>query len=224
MVFLWHSYIASFASVRSNLGAIAFKILAIKSQTDHCYKPKCLGYVSGLVIMYLQNILSFEVWLLAKIMLYFQYFELWGLTPCKNYAIFSIFWGLTPCKIIWIFWFKVRLLAKLFEYFDLRFDSLQKSCCIFTINVSFLQENIYLYFKLTLYKKVLFLQLNSSCDVPDFKRAKYLTYHSTWLFLLPSGHSKCTALPKFAWIFFRFIEASQIPSISFLGSWIKYWE
>ena len=36
----------------------------------------------------------FKVWLLAKIMLYFQYFELWGLTPCKNYAVFSIFWAL----------------------------------------------------------------------------------------------------------------------------------
>jgi hypothetical protein len=48
MVFLWHSYIASFASVWSNLGAIDFKILAIKSQTDHCYQPKDWDYVAGL--------------------------------------------------------------------------------------------------------------------------------------------------------------------------------
>ena len=51
MVFLWHSYIASFASVWSNSRAKGFKILAIKSQDDHCCallkKPKDWGYVAG---------------------------------------------------------------------------------------------------------------------------------------------------------------------------------
>ena len=45
---MWHSYIASFASVWSNLWAIGFKILAIKSQTDHCYQTKDWSYVAGL--------------------------------------------------------------------------------------------------------------------------------------------------------------------------------
>ena len=37
------------------------------------------------------------------ILLYFQHLELWGLTPCK---------------IIWIFWFKVWLLAEIMLYFQ----------------------------------------------------------------------------------------------------------
>ena len=115
------------------------------------------------------NILSFEVWLLAK---YFEYFDLrfdsqiiWSMqfdpdnliqtiwsrqfdpdnliqtiwsrqfdldnliqTIWSSYSgsrdqhgTISHFTGLTPCKMIWIFWLRVWFLAKLFEYFDLRF-------------------------------------------------------------------------------------------------------
>ena len=45
MVFLWHLYTVNFAS---NLGAIGFKLSAVKSQTDQCYQTKDWGYVAGL--------------------------------------------------------------------------------------------------------------------------------------------------------------------------------
>ena len=38
-----------------------------------------------------------------------------------QHGTISHFTGLTPCKMIWIFWLMVWFLAKLFEYFNLRF-------------------------------------------------------------------------------------------------------
>ena len=126
-----------------------FWALRFDSLQKLCYIFNILSFVVWLLAIIW--VFWFKVWLLAKIMLYFQYFELWGLTPCKIYDpdnLIQIIWSrqFDPDNLIQTIWsrqFDPDNLIQLFwisrstwnDFTFHRFDSLQNDLNILTDGV-----------------------------------------------------------------------------------------